>query len=68
MATITALRATPISIPLKTPYEWSGGHYGGFSRTIVEIEVSDGVVGLGESYSPDDAMVIRLATGWGGSL
>ena len=59
MATITALRATPISIPLKTPYEWSGGHYGGFSRTIVEIEVSDGVVGLGESYSPDDAMVIN---------
>jgi hypothetical protein len=31
MTTITAVRATPISIPLKTPYECSGGHYGGFS-------------------------------------
>jgi len=59
MATITALRATPISIPLAAPYEWSGGHYRGFSRTIVEVEASDGVVGLGESPSPDDATIVN---------
>jgi len=59
VTTVTAIRATPISIPLEAPYEWSGGHYGGFSRTIVEIEVSDGAVGLGESPSPDDAALIN---------
>ncbi len=59
MTAITAIRATPISIPLEAAYEWSGGHYGGFSRTIVEIEVSDGAVGLGESPSSADAVLIN---------
>ncbi len=55
MGRIIAVHATPISIPLEAAYEWSCGHVAGFSRTIVEIEVSDGVVGLGESPSPFDA-------------
>ena len=59
MPTITAVRATPISVPLEAPYEWSCGHVAGFSRTIVEIEVSDGAVGLGESPSPFDAQLIN---------
>jgi glucarate dehydratase len=59
MQTITAVRATPISVPLEAPYEWSCGHVAGFSRTIVEIEVSDGAVGLGESPSPFDAQLIN---------
>ena len=53
------MRATPISIPLEGRYEWSCGHVAGFSRTIVEVEDSDGVVGLGESPSPADADAIN---------
>ena len=59
MTTIKTVRATPISIPLEAAYEWSGGHYADFSRTIVEIEVSDGAVGLGESPAAVDATLIN---------
>jgi glucarate dehydratase len=63
MATITAVRATPISIPLVAPYHWSCGFVAGFSRTIVEVETSDGVVGLGESPSPADASLLNEVIG-----
>jgi glucarate dehydratase len=59
MATrVTAVRATPINVPLSTPYHCSVGIYSGFSTTIVEIECSDGVIGIGEAPSPFAADVI----------
>lgn len=63
--TITAIRATPINIPLEAPYRWSVGVFPGFSKTIVEVETSVGVVGLGEAPSPWAAQVIqeRVAPG-----
>ncbi|TPQ50206.1 chloromuconate cycloisomerase [Prosthecomicrobium hirschii] len=55
---ITAIRATPVNIPLEAPYLWSYGSLAGFSKTIVEVETSDGLVGLGEGPSPANAAVI----------
>ena len=47
--TITALRATPVTVPLEAPLLHSNGaHWGRFVRTIVEVETADGYVGLGE--------------------
>ena len=48
---IVAIRATPVLIPLEAPYVWSYGALDGFTKTIVEIETSDGVVGIGEAPS-----------------
>jgi len=56
---ITAIRATPVNIPLETPYYWSPGLYPGTSKVIVEVETDDGVTGLGESPSWDCAAVIN---------
>ncbi len=47
--TISAIRATPVTVPLEAPILHSNGaHWGRFVRTIVEVETADGHVGLGE--------------------
>ena len=47
--TIADIRATPVTVPLEAPLLHSNGaHWGRFARTIVEVETSDGYVGLGE--------------------
>lgn len=56
---ITAIRATPVNIPLEAPYLWSYGALAGFSKTIVEVETSDGIVGLGEGPSPANVATIE---------
>jgi len=46
---ITAVRATPVSVPLVAPLRHANGcHWGRFVRTIVEVETDEGLVGLGE--------------------
>ena len=56
---ITAIRATPVNIPLEAPYLWSYGSLAGFSKTIVEVETDVGLVGLGEGPSHANAEVIN---------
>lgn len=56
---ITALRVTPVNIPLEKPLWWTGGHYPGTSKTIVEVETDQGLVGLGEAPSIDVVDTIR---------
>lgn len=56
---ISAIRATPINVPLVVPYHCSVGVYRGFSTTIVEVETQDGVVGIGEASTPFAAGVIE---------
>ena len=47
--TIKAIRAIPVTVPLEAPLLHSNGaHWGRFVRTIVEVETTDGYVGLGE--------------------
>jgi glucarate dehydratase len=57
-STITAVRATPINVPLVVPYHCSVGVYQGFSTTVVEVETTDGAVGIGEAPTPFAAAVI----------
>lgn len=46
---IADVRATTVTVPLEAPLRHSNGaHWGRFVRTIVEVETSDGLVGLGE--------------------
>ncbi|MGC8794995.1 MAG: enolase C-terminal domain-like protein [Bryobacteraceae bacterium] len=46
---IVALRAIPVSVPLRAPLRHANGcHWGRFVRTIVELETDNGLVGLGE--------------------
>ncbi len=47
--TISAIRATPVTVPLEAPLLHSNGaHWGRFVRTVVEVETADGYMGLGE--------------------
>ena len=47
--TISAIRATPVTVPLEAPLLHSNGaHWGRFVRTVIEVETADGYVGLGE--------------------
>ena len=55
---ITAIRATPVNIPLEAPYLWSYGSLAGFSKTIVEVETDDGIIGIGEGPSPGNVATI----------
>lgn len=55
---ISAIRATPVNIPLEAPYRWSVGVYPGFSKTIIEVETTEGVTGVGEAPSARSAAVI----------
>ncbi len=50
---ITALKATPVNIPLEKPLWWTGGHYPGTSKIIIEVETDQGLIGLGEAPSVD---------------
>jgi len=46
---ITDIRATPVTVPLVAPLRHANGcHWGRFVRTIVEVEVDEGLIGLGE--------------------
>ena len=56
---ITGLRATPVNIPLEKPMWWTGGHYPGTSKTIIEVEANEGLVGLGEAPSVDVVTTIK---------
>ena len=56
---ITAVRATPVNIPMEAPFYWSVGLYPGTSKAIIEIETDEGIIGIGESPSWDCANVIN---------
>jgi glucarate dehydratase len=55
--TIATIRATPVTVPLEAPLLHSNGaHWGRFVRTIVEVETSDGYLGLGEMGGGGEAV------------
>jgi glucarate dehydratase len=45
---IRSIRATPVNIPLTAPYRFSYGSIASLTKTIIEVETEDGVIGLGE--------------------
>ena len=58
---IKTVRATPILVPLEAPYVWSYGALDAFTKCVVEVETTDGVVGIGEAPSHAAAPIIE---GW----
>jgi glucarate dehydratase len=55
---ITAIRATPVNIPLEVPFFWSVGIYPGTTKVIIEVVTDEGLVGLGEAPSASCAPII----------
>ena len=56
---ITAIKATPVNIPLEAPIIWSVGLYPGTSKTIIQVFTDEGLVGIGEAPSWDCASLIE---------
>jgi glucarate dehydratase len=63
---IVCVEAWPANAPLEVPYLMAPGTVGGICRTIVRVTTEDGIVGLGESASPADA--VRVAGELGQAL
>jgi glucarate dehydratase len=56
---IETIRATPIRIPMSYIFRWGPGAYDGFTRTVIEVETSAGLVGIGESGFGRDASIVE---------
>lgn len=52
---IRQIRATPINIPFRAPYRFSYGAIASVTKTVIEVETDEGVVGLGECADGDRA-------------
>jgi glucarate dehydratase len=55
---IDRIEATVVNVPLEVPYDWAYGELPGYTRTIVQVFTSDGIVGLGESPGASSARLI----------
>ena len=58
MGVVAKIEAWPVNVPLEATYLMAPGVYPGISRTVVRVTTEDGVVGLGETPSPDDAALL----------
>jgi glucarate dehydratase len=56
---IKAVRATPVNIPFKAPYRFAYGSTASLTKTIVEVEADDGLIGLGEGADGDTSTLIE---------
>lgn len=52
---IKTIRATPVNIPFFAPYRFSYGAIASLTKTVIELETEDGVLGLGECADGDRA-------------
>ena len=50
---IRSIRATPVNIPFVAPYRFSYGAIASLTKTVIEVQTEDGVVGLGECADGD---------------
>jgi glucarate dehydratase len=50
---IRSVRATPVNIPFRAPYRFSYGSTASVTKTVIEVETDDGVIGLGECADGD---------------
>lgn len=55
---VSDVRATPVNIPFEAPYRFSYGSIASLTKTVVEVETDDGVIGLGEVASGDQAAAV----------
>jgi glucarate dehydratase len=57
---IASVRATPVNIPFRAPYRFAYGSTASLTKTIVEVQTEDGIVGLGEAADGDTCATIRM--------
>lgn len=50
---IRSIKATPVNIPFVAPYRFGYGSLAALTKTVIELETEDGVVGLGECADGD---------------
>lgn len=61
MSKIADIRITPLLLPLKQPYHWAYGVLENFAVNLVEVETTDGAVGIGEcAVAPDQAALVKI--------
>ena len=58
MGVISRVEAWPVNARLEATYLMASGSVPGISRTVVRVTTDDGITGLGESASPDDAAAL----------
>jgi glucarate dehydratase len=58
---IRAIRPTPVNIPFVAPYRFSYGSIASVTKTVIELETDDGVVGLGECADGDRSLDVMTA-------
>jgi glucarate dehydratase len=56
---IRSIRATPVNIPFVAPYRFSYGSTASVTKTVIEVETDDGVVGLGECADGDRSRDVK---------
>jgi L-alanine-DL-glutamate epimerase-like enolase superfamily enzyme len=54
---VTAVRTTPLAIPLERPFHWRSGVQRGANLVLFAVETDEGVTGFGESICEDPAAV-----------
>lgn len=52
---IRSITATPVNIPFVAPYRFSYGSIASLTKTVIQLETEDGVIGLGECADGDRA-------------
>lgn len=50
---IRSITATPVNIPFVAPYRFSYGSIASLTKTVIQLETEDGVIGLGECADGD---------------
>ncbi len=55
---ITRVQATPLAIPLRQEFHWSGGTQLGANLVLFSVHTDEGVVGHGESIAEDPRAVV----------
>ncbi len=56
---IRSVKATPVNIPFAAPYRFAYGSTAALTKTIVEVETDDGMVGLGEAADGDTSRLVE---------
>jgi glucarate dehydratase len=58
---IRSITALPVNIPFRAPYRFSYGSIASLTKTVIELETEDGVIGLGECADGDRAIDVVAA-------
>jgi glucarate dehydratase len=58
---IRSISALPVNIPFRAPYRFSYGSIASLTKTVIELETEDGIIGLGECADGDRATEVIAA-------